>query len=164
MKIYLVAVLFFVTGFVLPSTFAFASSTKDAYQHTYYHIINNTGMPLYISNPDLGGTWNERIPMQTAMQISAGSYNNVLTSLVIPYNNEEEGQADVEVCTNPLMHDGKAYCEVSNNFCTLYTDLDSKFTPHHVVNVNKQSGTLSCNAEKQITADGMVATFTINQS
>lgn len=156
---------FLLIGSALSISTAFASLTQDAYQHTHWHIVNNTGQPLYITNSVLGGTWRTHIPMQTAMPISSnGTYSNLLTSLKMPFNHEEQGQADIEVCTKPLMHDGQAYCYNVNNFCTLYAYIDSKHAPHHYANVNMQSGALSCNVQKQITSDGMSVTFTVNQS
>lgn len=161
MKKFVLALL--LVGYTLSAP-VLASSTQNTYLHTYWHIVNNTGAPLYISNPVIGGTWLTPIPAATAIPISPGEYNNTLTSLQLLFNAGEDGQADILVCADPQQYNGRVFCNGASDFCTLYTNLNSKYAPHYTASVNKQAGTLSCNVEKQVTPDGMSATFTINKN
>lgn len=137
----------------------FAAPAQSKYQNTYWHIVNNTGKTLYVSNPGLDGAWQKNMPFgKKAMPIPTGTYSNVLSSI----NNAS--QANVIVCTNPTMYGGNAYCSVASNFCTLSTLLIGKYTPHYRVHVNAEVGTLSCVASKAVTPDGMTATFVVNNS
>ena len=137
----------------------FAAPAQNKYQNTYWHIVNNTGQTLYVSNSVLDGAWQKNMPFgKKAMPIPTGTYSNVLRSI----NNAS--QANVIVCANPTIYGGNAYCSVTSNFCTLSTLLISKYTPHYRVHVNAEVGTLSCAASKAITSDGMTATFVVNKN
>lgn len=149
----------------LATTLVFANPSAqygDYYKHTYYSITNNTGKTLYLEQYLINfGHWEKPIP--TTLSAASTEYSNVLSSFVYPLSNEVQGQTGFDVCNGGNIYRGKAYCEQSNNFCTINTVLDSKYAPHHYANVNMQSGNLVCTVQKTVTPDGMRVNFTINK-
>lgn len=133
----------------------------DGFQHTHFLIVNNTGAPVYFDFSDSSpeGTWQTPLPVKMTGVTYRNTLNSFLSDCRPPL---EEGQVNFITCPNPTIHDGQAYCG-TQDFCNVYTNLMSKYTPHYYANVNAQAGTYQCSVEKTVTRDGMDVVYTINK-